>query len=393
MIHAQQQAHPGQRHQQARAAIAHERQRQPFGRQHAHVDAHVDEGLQSEPDPEACREIGLELHARIGGELGDVQCAPDQREEQRERQRHADEPEFLGQHREQEVRVRFGQIEQLLHALAQAHAEPLAAPDRDQRLRQLEAAVERIGPGIQESRDAPHPVARRGRDDRECRAHHHTERGDVTQSRARDEQHAEARDEQHRGCAEIRLGQQQHEEQREHAERLQQAGEAVPQLLLPPCGIARDEDQHQYTGEFRNLEIEAEDAQPAASAIDRMADARNQHQYQQHTGDDQQRLRELFQQVGADAEHQRGERATHQGQHELALEIAERTAAEIARRLGPRHRNRGRGHHDEAEQQDAADQHHRDGIDPYTAAASRAAFRTHEMSSRTAEANTAPRCA
>ena len=53
----------------------------------------------------------------------------------------ADEAELLGQHREQEVGVRLGQIEELLHALAEPDAEPLAAADGDQRLRELEAAV------------------------------------------------------------------------------------------------------------------------------------------------------------------------------------------------------------------------------------------------------------
>ena len=36
------------------------------------------------------------------------------------------------------------QIEQLLHARAEPDADPLAAADRDQRLRQLEAAVEAV---------------------------------------------------------------------------------------------------------------------------------------------------------------------------------------------------------------------------------------------------------
>src|SRR4051812_23540084 len=42
-------------HHQARAAVAHERQREPLGRQQAHVDAHVDERLEADPDADALR--------------------------------------------------------------------------------------------------------------------------------------------------------------------------------------------------------------------------------------------------------------------------------------------------------------------------------------------------
>ena len=59
--------------------------------------------------------------------------------EQRDDERRAREPELLDEHGEHEVRVRLGQVEELLHALAQAHAAPFAAADRHQRLRELEA--------------------------------------------------------------------------------------------------------------------------------------------------------------------------------------------------------------------------------------------------------------
>ena len=66
--------------------------------------------------------------------------------EQRDHHRDADEAELLADHREQEVGVRLGQVEQLLDAAAQAHAEPFAAPERDQRVRQLVAVAERDRP-------------------------------------------------------------------------------------------------------------------------------------------------------------------------------------------------------------------------------------------------------
>jgi hypothetical protein len=50
-----------------------------------------------------------------------------------------DKARLLGPDREHEIRVRLGQVEQLLHAVAEAHAQPLAAAEGDQGLDQLEA--------------------------------------------------------------------------------------------------------------------------------------------------------------------------------------------------------------------------------------------------------------
>src|ERR1700685_3392761 len=90
---------------------------------------------------ETRREIRRELEPVVGGQPRDLETAPDEREEQRQRRDHADEAQFFGQHREQEIRVCLGQVEELLYALAESDAEPLAPTDRDQRLRQLHAAV------------------------------------------------------------------------------------------------------------------------------------------------------------------------------------------------------------------------------------------------------------
>ena len=113
-----------------------------------------------DPQPEAGGQIRLELQAALRGEPRDVEAAPDQRDEQRQRQHDAGEAQLLGQHREQEVGVRLRQIEQLLHALAEPDAEPLAAADGDQRLRELEAAVDTDRPRDRRKRqDAPQAVA------------------------------------------------------------------------------------------------------------------------------------------------------------------------------------------------------------------------------------------
>ena len=67
----------------------------------------------------------------------------------------AEQPGLFGDHREDEVGVRLGQVEQLLHAAHQALAEHAAGADGDQRLDDLEAVAERIGPRIHERQQAP----------------------------------------------------------------------------------------------------------------------------------------------------------------------------------------------------------------------------------------------
>ena len=53
-------------------------------------------------------------------------------------------------------------------ALAETDAEPLAPADGDQGLRQLETGVERVGPGVQETRESLHPVWRGDREQHHC---------------------------------------------------------------------------------------------------------------------------------------------------------------------------------------------------------------------------------
>ena len=65
-----------------------------------------------------------------------------------------DKPQFLGDHREQEVGMRLGQIEEFLDAGAQPDAEQFAAPKAISAMRQLVAAPEGVGPRVHEAEDA-----------------------------------------------------------------------------------------------------------------------------------------------------------------------------------------------------------------------------------------------
>ena len=126
--------------------------------------------LQAEPHAEGERDVGLELQPGLRGHARNLKGAPHQRDEQGEHAEHAHQSELLGEHGEHEIGVRLGQIEQLLHAAAEADAEPGAAADRDQRLRQLKAAVEGIVPGMQKAGEPLQAIRRGEREHRECRA-------------------------------------------------------------------------------------------------------------------------------------------------------------------------------------------------------------------------------
>ena len=180
-----------------------------------------------------------------GGEAGDEEAPPDEAQKKRQRQRHAGEPEFLGEHGEEKIRVRLGQVEELLHARAQSHAEPFAAADRDQRLRQLKAAVVRIRPGVEKRREAPQPVA--ASSSREwrtpppraasCRARSADarRRGTAAQSRWR-RARSRRRNPAPRGAARADACQQ--------PKRPRKTFEAGAQLLLAAHGVAGHVDQH-----------------------------------------------------------------------------------------------------------------------------------------------------
>ena len=132
-------------------------------------------------------------------------------DEQRDHRGDAGEAQLLGDHREQEVGVRFGQVEELLDARAQAHAEPFAAAERDQRVRQLVALAERIGPRIDEAGDALQAIRRGDQISSTKRDRQQHRRGPRTgASRGRRGTGSPMRDrDDHHERAEVRLAQQQ----------------------------------------------------------------------------------------------------------------------------------------------------------------------------------------
>ena len=65
-----------------------------------------------------------------------------------------DEPELLADDREDHVRRGFGQVVDLLDALAETDAEEAARAERDHRLHGLEARALRVAPRVEEAEEA-----------------------------------------------------------------------------------------------------------------------------------------------------------------------------------------------------------------------------------------------
>ena len=143
-------------------------------------------------------------------------------------QQRADEAGLFRPYREYEIGVRLRQVEQLLHAIAEPDTEPLAAADGYQRLGQLEAAVKRVGPGIEECRQALHAI-RRGHGQSGQRHTGHTEHAaEMPEPHTGDEDHAHGRCHQDHGGTEVGLHHQQQRRQYQDGQRDHRDTDRVP---------------------------------------------------------------------------------------------------------------------------------------------------------------------
>ena len=333
------------------------------------------------------------VQARVGRLARDIERTADEQREEADDGDHADEAELFGQHREHEVRVRLREVEELLHARPEADPEPLAAPDRDQRLHELEAAVERVLPGVAEGREAAHAV---GRGDGEQR---HAGHGDqhrdeqVVEPHAGEEQDREARGHQHGRGSEIGLREQQHGRRAQHGHRLHESLEAGAQLVGPAHRVARDVGEQHHAREFGHLEVHDAEPDPAPAAVDLVAEAGHQHQHQQHERAAEQVDGVLFPHAGRDRDRQQRGHETEADEDQLPLEVEERVAG-----LALGDADRRRGHHDQAHEEqrrDGPDQPGIEGEAPRLAGGARVGHRRRGHAARllTAAANSSPRCA
>lgn len=174
--------------------------------------------------------------------------------------------------------MRLGQVEQFLHALAEAHAKPLAAADSNERLRELESGVVRIGPRIQKRLQSADAITGAHGQPAKARRREERHRDHVTQPGPADEEDAEAGDKKHTGRTEIGLDQQQAAGTAKQSERFGEPHEGAAQFFLFACRVTRDVDEYQHPGELGHLEVHGGDPQPAAAAVHRVSESGNQNE-------------------------------------------------------------------------------------------------------------------
>ena len=240
--------------------------------------------------------------------------------------------------------MRLGQVMELLDARAEAHAEPLAPPEGDERVRELVAAAESIGPGIHVAEDAVHAIRRGEHEHGEAAKQHGKERREVPSVHAAQKEHRERARGNHDERAEVGLAQEQPGHDQHHREHGQQAPlEALQHAMLAHGvigGIEHGGELHQLGG----LHAHDRQREPPPRAVYFTTNAGDQHRDEQrHAGEEKQRRRLLPVSCRHEEHHQRpGER--HGEEHAVAHQEPRRAVAGVAVLLRRRNR-RGVDHH------------------------------------------------
>ena len=219
--------------------------------------------------------------------------------------------------------MRFGQVEQFLHAGTEPDAEPFAASDRDQRLGQLEAFVERVGPGIEEGFQALQAVVLEQRSPDQRRRNQDRQEPEVAQARAAKPDHAQGDSHEQGGAAEIGLGQQKHDQQRGDPKRFADAEQArlhIVAMAHQIAGQVHDQDQLDH---FHRLESGYAEIDPAARAVDAHADARHEDQQKQDEGEQKQQEGMLLDQRQFGPRNQDGETRTEAEKDQVTGQVVE----------------------------------------------------------------------
>src|SRR5438067_41746 len=150
--HVQDEAKAGERGDERRAAVTHERQRDALDRREAGRHRHVVDHLERKPRNDASYQIGSEA---VLGETRRLQRTQDDEQVQSQGDEHSDEALLFGKDREDEIVVRDRQELVLpLRALPESLAGQSARANRDARLDRLIAGAAWILLGIDEHLDA-----------------------------------------------------------------------------------------------------------------------------------------------------------------------------------------------------------------------------------------------
>ena len=177
--------------------------------------------------------------------------------------------------------MRLRQVKQLLYTVAQADPQPFAAPEGNQRLRQLKTRVVRVGPGIRVGREPLDAVRFADDQDQQCTERTQQHQHEVTQLYPRQKQHAESGTGHDDRGTEVRLYHQQQGGGKQHRHGFQESLPFMSNLMFPSPHVTGQVHHDGQLGKPRGLQGEGSQRKPALAAIDLPTDPRNQHENQQ----------------------------------------------------------------------------------------------------------------
>ena len=208
----------------------------------------------------------------------------DDREQDHDTQREP-QAEFLGDDGEDEVRVRLREIAELLPALSQPDAIGAAGGERGERLVKLVGAALAVALDVEEGGEPAQAVRVVNHHDRKDHDDPADAGQDVAPLGPGEEEERQSDGDDEGGRAEVGF---EHDEAGVGEHDGDGKNEAPAQLAdarLVDREVMREAEDHGELGEFRNLQAEGTEAEPAAAALHLDADVRDRDQQKQQRGE------------------------------------------------------------------------------------------------------------
>ncbi len=222
--------------------------------------------------------------------------------------------------------MRLGQIELLLNAVAQSNAKPLATTKGDQRLGQLVTGAVRVLPRVEESGQALQSVWLGPDRQRRQRTERAEQQQESEQPDAAEEQHAGGRAQQHHGGAKVRLDNQQAGHGPQHHEGFDKAEPGLFDLILTMYQVACQKDHGKQLGQFRGLDVDRANTNPAPAAVHLTTNARDQYRHQQGKAEEQQQEAETLPHSHRHRQGHRQRTQANQQINDLTVHVVQRAA-------------------------------------------------------------------
>ena len=274
--------------------------------------------------------------------------APRHPQKQQQQRQHAHQAKLFANHGDHEVGVCLGQPVQFLHTATQADAKNFAAPNGDQRMRQLITLGQRVvlAPGVQVGKNARPSVIVEGNHQHKRQHQHHANGNEHADVDAAQKQNAHGDHGDHHKGAHVRLGQQQCAYRPHRNPHRQYGAEEMLFDVHLSTHVVGGVNQHSKFGQLGRLKIHHPQRQPAPRAVDHRADMRHQHQHQQANRHQKQHTRRALPGGHGNLERQQRHDKTNHQRHRMAHQKMGRR--DLAKTRILRHGNRRRIHHHQA---------------------------------------------